>query len=38
MNFQNEKISLRLEVVNYQYADAKDECDRNWLRVKAKLS
>lgn len=38
MNFQNEKISLHLEVVNYQYADAKDECDRNWLRVKAKLS
>lgn len=38
MNFQNEKISLHLEVVNYQYADAKDECDRNWLRVTAKLS
>ncbi|MGW6191206.1 WapI family immunity protein [Bacillus cereus] len=38
MNFKNEKISLHLEVVNYQYKDAKDECDRNWLRVKAKLS
>ncbi|MDM5194087.1 PadR family transcriptional regulator [Bacillus hominis] len=38
MNFQNEKISLHLEVVNYQYKDAKDECDRNWLMVKAKLS
>ncbi|SCM95339.1 Uncharacterized protein BWINRASL_02747 [Bacillus mycoides] len=38
MNFQNEKISLHLEVVNYQYKDAKDECDRNWLIVKAKLS
>ncbi|PEQ41070.1 PadR family transcriptional regulator [Bacillus cereus] len=38
MNFQNEKISLHLEVVNYQYKDAIDECDRNWLRVKAKLS
>ncbi|MBJ7983941.1 MULTISPECIES: WapI family immunity protein [Bacillus] len=38
MNFKNEKISLHLEVVNYQYKDAKDECDRNWLRVKARLS
>ncbi|GLV64540.1 hypothetical protein Bmyc01_32100 [Bacillus mycoides] len=38
MNFKNEKVALRLEVVNYQFNDAKDECDRNWLRVKAKLS
>lgn len=37
MNFKNEKISLHLEVVKYQYKDTKDECDRNWLMVKAKL-
>ncbi|MFJ8353547.1 WapI family immunity protein [Bacillus paramycoides] len=38
MNFQNEKLALHLEVVKYQFKDAKDECDRNWLIVKARLS
>lgn len=38
MNFQNKKIVLHLEVVKYQFKDAKEECDRNWLIVKAKLS
>ena len=38
MNFKNKKVSLHLEVVKYQYKDAKDECDRNWLIVKARLS
>ncbi|QWG34028.1 PadR family transcriptional regulator [Bacillus mycoides] len=37
MNFKNEKVALHLEAVKYQYKDAKDECDRNWLMVKAKL-
>ncbi|HDR7390568.1 WapI family immunity protein [Bacillus toyonensis] len=38
MDFQNEKVALHLEVVRYQFKDAKEECDRNWLIVKAKLS
>ncbi|MED0970593.1 PadR family transcriptional regulator [Bacillus paramycoides] len=38
MNFKNEKVTLHLEVMKYQYKDAKDECDRNWLIVKARLS
>ncbi|MFF2880030.1 WapI family immunity protein [Bacillus toyonensis] len=38
MDFQNEKGALHLEVVRYQFKDAKEECDRNWLIVKAKLS
>ncbi|PFD39187.1 PadR family transcriptional regulator [Bacillus cereus] len=38
MNFKNERVALHLEVVKYQFKDAKDECDRNWLIVKAKLS
>ncbi|PEN46765.1 PadR family transcriptional regulator [Bacillus toyonensis] len=38
MDFQNEKVALHLEVVRYQFKDAKEECDRNWFIVKAKLS
>ncbi|MDM5239593.1 PadR family transcriptional regulator [Bacillus cereus] len=38
MNFQNEKISLHLEVVKYEFENANNACDRNWLMVKAKLS
>ncbi|MEA1010690.1 MULTISPECIES: PadR family transcriptional regulator [Bacillus cereus group] len=37
MNFQNEKISLHLEVVKYEFENANDTYDRNWLMVKAKL-
>ncbi|PEC22245.1 WapI family immunity protein [Bacillus cereus] len=38
MNFQNEKISLHLEFVKYEFENANNACDRNWLMVKAKLS
>lgn len=37
MIFQNEKVSLYLEVVKYQFENANIACDRNWLIVKVKL-
>lgn len=37
MIFQNEKVSLYLEVVKYQFENANNACDRNWLIVKVKL-
>ncbi|EEK78449.1 hypothetical protein bcere0009_25850 [Bacillus cereus R309803] len=38
MIFQNKKVSLQLEVVKYEFENANNTCDRNWLMVKAKLS
>ncbi|EJS68725.1 PadR family transcriptional regulator [Bacillus cereus] len=38
MIFQNEKVSLQLDVVKYEFENAHIACDRNWLIVKAKLS
>ncbi|PFN19764.1 WapI family immunity protein [Bacillus cereus] len=38
MIFQNEKVSLQLDVVKYEFENAHIACDRNWLMVKAKLS
>ncbi|MGH0431102.1 WapI family immunity protein [Bacillus hominis] len=38
MIFQNEIVALHIEVVKYQFENANNTCDRNWLMIKAKLS
>ncbi|KEK22905.1 WapI family immunity protein [Bacillus gaemokensis] len=38
MKFQNEKVVLHLEIVKYQFENAEDKYDRNWLMVKLKFS
>ncbi|MGE7881968.1 WapI family immunity protein [Bacillus sp. NPDC094077] len=37
MIFQNEKVSMYLGVVKYQFKDAEDEWDRSWLMARIKL-
>ncbi|HDR7798266.1 PadR family transcriptional regulator [Bacillus tropicus] len=38
MIFQNEIVSLHLEAVKYEFNNAFDTFDRNWLIIKVKLS
>ncbi len=38
MIFQNEIVSLHFEAVKYEFNNAFDTFDRNWLIIKVKLS